>query len=49
MIEREETFEYNSYRLSRNEKNCTRSRYICEKYSMKSTLPSEEDFRSVDE
>jgi len=41
IFEREETFEYDSHRLSRSEK--LRVANICEKYTMKSTLLSEED------
>jgi len=45
IIEREETFKYNSHRLSRSEK--LRVANICVKYTMKSILPSEEDYALV--
>jgi len=45
IIEREETFEYNSHRLSRSELY-VRVAYICEKYTMKSTLPIEGELLS---
>jgi len=52
IIEREETFGYNSHSRSEKLHAPIRVAYICEKYTMKSTLPSEENSAlvvSVDE